>query len=93
MKQMIPIAVAGALLATAAVPGIAQGYSDPRRGFETGTVVQQQPNTTGNNQGVVISRGATGADTFTSNSAAGGNASLPERAIPNGSGGGGTGSR
>ena len=56
-----------------------------------GTSVQQQPNTTGNDIDLVISQGPTGADTVTTDSAAGGNASLPERAIPNGSAGGGSG--
>jgi hypothetical protein len=55
-----------------------------------GTIIQNQPNTTGNDRDVVISRGATGADTFTTDSAAGGNASRPEQAIPNGSAGGGS---
>ncbi|GEP03911.1 hypothetical protein [Methylobacterium oxalidis] len=59
-----------------------------------GVVVQTQPNTTGNSRDIVIAPGATGAETITTNSAAGGNASFPERAIPNGSAnGGGGGSR
>ena len=41
----------------------------------------------------MIARGANGADTITTDSAAGGNANLPERAIPNGSAGGGGGGR
>jgi hypothetical protein len=57
----------------------------------TGAIVQQQPNTTGNDPDVIIARGATGADTITTNSAAGGNASRPERAVPNGSANGGSG--
>ena len=48
------------------------------------------PNTTGNDRDVVISRGATGADAITTDPAAGGNASHPERAVPNGSAGGGS---
>jgi hypothetical protein len=46
-------------------------------------------NNTGGDVNIVIPRGATGAETFTSDSAAGGNASRPELAVPNGSGGGG----
>lgn len=55
----------------------------------TGTIIQGQPNTTGNVRDVIIAPGATGAETITTNSAAGGNASHPERAVPNGSAGGG----
>ncbi|MDE3747802.1 hypothetical protein O0C52_18600 [Methylobacterium radiotolerans] len=63
----------------------------PRSG---GAAIQLQPNTTGNDRNVVIPRGATGAETITTDSAAGGNANLPERAVPNGSAGGsGSGSR
>ncbi|MCJ2018276.1 MULTISPECIES: hypothetical protein [unclassified Methylobacterium] len=62
----------------------------PRSG---GAAIQAQPNTTGNDRNVVIPRGATGAETITTDSAAGGNANLPERAVPNGSAGGGSGSR
>ena len=58
-----------------------------------GAVIQRQPNTTGNDQDVVIAPGATGADTITTNSAAGGNANLPERPVPNGSAGGSSGGR
>lgn len=82
------------LLAGAALLGgasaVAQNGS-PRQPGTTGTVIQNQPNTTGNDRDVVISRGATGADTVTTDSAAGGNANQPSRAIPNGSAGGGSG--
>ncbi|MDQ0441409.1 hypothetical protein [Methylobacterium persicinum] len=50
-------------------------------------------NNTGGDVSVTIPRGATGAETFTSNSAAGGNAGRPELAVPNGSAGGGGNSR
>lgn len=73
----------------AAAPAIAQSEA-PRQPGTTGTIVVQEPNSTGNDRDVVISRGATGADTVTSDSAAGGNASRPEQAIPNSSGGGGS---
>jgi hypothetical protein len=55
-----------------------------------GAVIQSQPNTTGNDRDVIISRGATGAQTTTTNSAGGGNANQPERAVPSGSAGGGS---
>lgn len=48
-------------------------------------------NATGGRAARTRSRGATGADTVTRNSAAGGNASQPSRAAPNSSAGGGTG--
>lgn len=67
------------------VPACAQ-VGAPR---EPGVIVQSEPNTTGNDENIVISRGATGADTVTTDSAAGGNASRPEQAIPNGSANGG----
>jgi hypothetical protein len=69
----------------AAAPAVAQvGAPQP-----SGTVIQQESNTTGNDANLTISRGATGADTVTTDSAAGGNASRPEQAIPNGSANGG----
>ena len=48
-------------------------------------------NNTGGDVNVIIPRGPNGADTYTSDSAAGGNAGRPELAVPNGSGGGGGG--
>ena len=86
---MNKLALAGALALALSSPVLAQGIPLARQPGTTGTVVTRQPNTTGNASDVVISRGATGADTITSSSAAGGNANLPERAIPNGSAGGG----
>jgi len=81
MKTLI---LAGAIL-FAAAPAFAQvGAPQP-----SGTVIQEQPNTTGNDANISISRGATGADTATTDSAAGGNASRPEQAVPNGSANGG----
>ncbi|KQP00799.1 hypothetical protein [Methylobacterium sp. Leaf91] len=73
------------------MPAFAQGLLSPNG--ERGVVIQNQPNTTGNSRDRVISYGSTGADTVTTNSAAGGNASRPEQAIPNGSAGGGQGGR
>lgn len=56
-----------------------------------GGVVTSMQNATGGRPGRVRSRGATGADTINSNSAAGGNAGQPSRAGSTGSGGGGAG--
>lgn len=74
----------------AAAPAFAQDYA-PRQTDTTGSITQIQPNTTGNDVDTVTSYGATGADTVNSDSAAGGNANQPSRAIPNGSAGGGSG--
>jgi hypothetical protein len=75
-----------ALFAT--VPAYAQ--TGPLRQPGAATITQE-PNNTGNDRDIVVSRGATGADTATSDSAAGGNANKPEQAVPNGSAGGGSG--
>lgn len=85
------IVVSAGALALSVMPALAQGLMSPNG--ERGVVIQNQPNTTGNSRDRVISYGATGADTVTTNSAAGGNASRPEQAIPNGSAGGGQGGR
>lgn len=69
-------------------PAFAQTATPPRQPNTTGTVIQSEPNSTGNDRDIVISRGATGADTIESDSAAGGNAGRPEQAIPNSSAGG-----
>nr|WP_091972781.1 hypothetical protein [Methylobacterium gossipiicola] len=80
---MKTVLVAAALFAAA--PALAQvGTPQP-----SGTVVQQEPNSTGNDANIAISRGPTGADTVTTDSAAGGNAARPEQAIPNSSANGG----
>ena len=80
---------AGAIAALTILPAVAQGPLHPAG--RRGVIIQNQPNTTGNSTDVVISRGATGADTITTNSAAGGNATRPEQAFPNGSANGGGG--
>ena len=90
--RCLPIAVSALALAMPMIfPATAQQVfpSESQRGV----IIQNQPNTTGNSHDKVISYGATGADTVTTNSAAGGNASRPEQAFPNGSAGGGTGGR
>lgn len=81
----------GALALLVATPALAQGFipgAEPR-----GAIVLPQPNTTGNDPSLIIARGSTGAETITTNSAAGGNAGQPERAIPQGSANGGGSSR
>lgn len=84
MKTFLLISVA----LFAAAPALAQ-VGPPHRHGPTGTVIQSEPNSTGNSSNTAIPRGATGADTATTNSASGGNASKPEQAIPNSSAGGG----
>ncbi|WP_336491422.1 hypothetical protein [Methylobacterium nigriterrae] len=90
MTKLAIISAAGALTLAIAGPALAQATAPARQPGTTGTVVQGQPNTTGNDANVVISRGATGAGTATTNSAAGGNAGQPERAVPQGSANGGS---
>lgn len=90
---MNKLALAGALALALSSPVLAQSFPLAREPATTGAIVTRQPNTTGNTEDIVISRGATGADTITSSSAAGGNASRPEQAVPNGSANGGGGGR
>lgn len=91
MKTPSILASAVALAVLTTLPAAAQGlFPDEGR---RGVIVQNQPNTTGNSGDLVISYGATGANTVTTNSAAGGNASRPEQAFPNGSANGGPGGR
>ncbi|AYO86549.1 MAG: hypothetical protein CMH16_07590 [Methylobacterium sp.] len=73
----------------ASSPALAQGLPAPGQSGATGVVIQRQPNTTGNDRDIVIAPGPTGASTITTDSAAGGNAGHPERAVPNGSANGG----
>lgn len=77
--------------ASAQAQSLAQAFEGPPGRFPPGTIIQRQNNTTGNSVDYIIAPGPTGADTITTNSAAGGNAGQPERAIPQGSAGGGTG--
>lgn len=90
MRCISVLAGAGALAMVATLPALAQGPLGSAG--QRGVIIQNQPNSTGNGADAVISRGATGADTITTNSAAGGNASRPEQAFPNGSANGGGGS-
>ncbi|TXM93218.1 hypothetical protein FV223_09040 [Methylobacterium sp. WL116] len=84
MKKLL---IAGVVL-FAAAPALAQTEA-PRQPGASSTVIQNQPNTTGNDGATSVSRGATGAETVTRDSAAGGNAGKPEQAVPNGSAGSG----
>lgn len=83
---LLPIGISTGALAQELTPA----HNVPATPRTTGTVIAVQPNTTGNDRDLVISRGATGAETITTELAAGGNARLPERAVPNGSAGGGS---
>ncbi|WP_298955998.1 hypothetical protein [uncultured Methylobacterium sp.] len=74
------LALGGAALAQ---PATAPGATAPG-----GAVVAPTPGNTGNDPNVNISRGGTGASSVQTNSATGGNAQQPERAVPQGSGGG-----
>jgi len=85
MTKTITLALGTSLLSFTA---LAQPATAP--GQTGGATVQSQPNTTGNDPSVSVSRGATGAETKTTNSAAGGNASKPEQAVLNSSSGGGS---
>jgi hypothetical protein len=82
MKKIVAVT---ALALSIASPAFAQTAPAAREPGSTGTVVQGQSNTTGNDRNVVIAPGATGAGTVTTDSAAGGNAGQPERAVPQGS--------
>lgn len=94
MKFFTPLIASACLVSTLALPAAAQTGLAPERGpGGRGVIVEGQSNTTGNDPDVVIARGANGADTITTDSAAGGKANLPERAIPNGSASGGGGGR
>lgn len=86
---MMRLILAGCALAAAA-PALAQGVPSARYPDTTGTVVRGQSSTTGNDRNVVIAPGATGAGTITTDSAAGGNASQPARAVPQGGANGGS---
>jgi hypothetical protein len=53
----------------------------------TGAVVAPSPGNTGTDPNVTIAPGPTGASTIQTDSATGGNASQPSRAVPQGGGG------
>lgn len=84
LAALLPMTLSTNVLSQNAAPG----FVHPRT---TGAIVQGQPNTTGNDPNLIIAPGTTGADTITTDPAAGGNARHPERAVPNGSANGGDG--
>lgn len=86
MRWILPIC---ALALGLADPAFARGVPHRPAPAPSGTEARVQPNDTGAPGSLIIPRGSTGADTIFLNSAAGGNAGQPERAIPLGSGGGG----
>jgi hypothetical protein len=86
MKTLI---VAAALPLFFACPAFAQTGPYPRSPETTGTVITGVPNTTGNSRSRIIAPGATGAETITTDSAAGGNAGQPSRRVPQGGAGSG----
>lgn len=77
-----------ALAAAGLSPAVAQTTATPQAA--PGAPVTGGQNNTGNDRNVTIPRGATGADTVQTDSAAGGNAGQPSRAVPQGSAGGGS---
>ena len=91
MKTFLICASAVGLAAASLVPLMA-GPADARsRHKSRGVVTNDGSVTGGRGRDRTISRGATGSGTINRNSAAGGNANQPERAVPQGSGGGGSG--
>lgn len=87
-KLRLALAGAFALASPAIAQTTAPSQLPPGPGNSSGAIVGGQ-NNTGSGVDVTIPRGATGADTYQSNSAAAGNANQPSRAVPQGSGGGG----
>ena len=87
MKNLIALTGLALMIAS---PALAQSSPIGRDPAATtgSTVITNPAGSTGGEQDLTISRGATGADTIETNSAAGGNASQPDRAVPHGSGGG-----
>ena len=87
---MKTLAALSGLTLLIAAPAVAQGRLGREPGLPSGSTITAPSNNTGNDRNVVISRGATGASTIETDSAAGGNAGQPSRAVPQGSGGGGS---
>lgn len=79
-----------ALAAAGFSPALAQAPAAPPQAAPGAPVASGQ-NNTGGDRNVTIPRGATGADTVQTDSAVGGNAGQPSRAVPQGSAGGGSG--
>jgi hypothetical protein len=86
MKRFLSVCL---LVLGFAAPTLARGVPHRAASEPSDATVRVHPNDTGAPGSLIISRGSTGADTIFLNSAAGGNAGHPERAVPLGSGGGG----
>jgi len=82
MKKLFTLSV---LALSIVGPAFAQGVPAAREPGARGTIIERQSNTTGSDRDIIIAPGATGAETITTDSAAGGNAAQPSRAVPNGS--------
>jgi hypothetical protein len=89
MKTLILSTCALALSSLVLVQMSSDAEARSRHKKRAGMATSMQ-NSTGGRTGRVRSRGATGADTINSNSAAGGNAGQPSRAGSTGSAGGGS---
>lgn len=91
MKTFLTFASAVGFVAACLVP-LTAGPADARSRHKSRSIVTNDGSVTGGRgRSQTISRGATGASSINRNSAAGGNANQPERAVPQGSGGGGSG--
>lgn len=88
MKPLTALALA--LAAASLIPLATSADARPRKKAR-GVVAYDGNVTGGRNRNRTLSRGATGASTIQSNSAAAGNANQPARAAPQGSGGGASG--
>lgn len=80
------------LAATLVLAGPALAQTTAPSAPRPGAPVVGGQNNTGADTNVSVPRGSTGADTVQTDSAVGGNANQPSRAVPQGSGGGGSGS-
>lgn len=86
----VAVAALSLCSAGAEAQSLSRGAS-PGGSASPGGLVIRNGNNTGGGADYAIARGATGADTYTTNSAAGGNSSRPDLAVPNSSAGGGNG--
>ena len=89
MKNLVALSGLALMIVS---PALAQGLPIGRDPGATGSTVITNPGgSTGSDRDLTISRGATGADTIQTDSAAGSNAGQPSRAVPQGGSGGGDG--
>ena len=86
LAAMTIMALASPAIAQTAGPG-GPSRLDPNYPATTGAITGGR-NNTGSDVDVVVPRGSTGAETFESDSAVGGNSNQPALAVPQGSGGG-----